>query len=83
MSGRIGQETLVGFDKTARRHEAIVGGAVAACEMLHHLPNRRTKAALEVDEGAILVEQDRTDWPDLRHPSPNPASFSRAASHAG
>ena len=48
----------VGFDKTARRRQAMVGGAVAACEMLHDLVSRRTKAALEIDEGAILVEQD-------------------------
>ena len=39
----------------------MIGGAVAACELLHDLVNRRTKAALEIDEGAILVEQDRAD----------------------
>ncbi len=51
----------VGFDKTAHRHQAIPGGAIAAREMLHDLVDRRTEAALEVDEGAVLVEQDRPD----------------------
>ena len=63
--GRIRQEALAGFDKAAGGDEAVIGGAVAACQMLHHRPNRRTEGALEVDKGAILVEQDRTDRPDL------------------
>ena len=61
--GRIGQETLPGFDKTNRSREASVGGAVAAREMLHHRLNRRTPGTLEVNERAILVEQDCTDGP--------------------
>jgi hypothetical protein len=53
-------------DKAALRGKLAVKGGVPACQMSQDDLNRGSPGAIELDECAVLIEQDGTNWPAVR-----------------